>query len=64
MDQDHALPKEKLKSLSEMVHCPLRLLGVNSIVTHASVRADNHSCVARTCWVSLKSSHLVDNTAL
>ena len=32
-DEDRALPKEKLKSLSKMLHCPLRLIGVNSIVT-------------------------------
>ena len=39
----------------------------SSTVRRVSVRADNHSCVARTCQVSLECSHLIDykrNTAL
>ena len=32
LDQDRALPKEKLKSLNERLHGPIRLSGVDSIV--------------------------------
>ena len=52
LDKDRTLAKEKLKSLTERLE---------------SGRADNRSCVARTCEVSLERSHLVDyggNTAL
>ena len=64
MDKDRALPKEKLKSLTERLRGPLRLSGVDSIVTQSSSRqewADNSSCVGRTCQISLERSHLVDN---
>ena len=70
-DKDCALPKEKLKSLTERLHGPLRLSGVDRIVTQSFLcqegPADNHSCVARTCQVSLECSPPVDyedNTAL
>ena len=36
LDKDHALPKEKLKSLTKSQHGPLRLSGADSIVTQSS----------------------------
>ena len=68
LDKDRMLPKEKLKSLTERLCGPLRLSGVDSIVTQSSSHLEGPTtCVARTCQVSLKHSHLVDyegNTAL
>ena len=69
LDKDNALPKEKLKSLTERLYGPLQLSCMDSIVTKfiMSERADNCSCVAITCQVSLEHSYLVDykgNTAL
>ena len=69
-DKDRTLPKEKLKSSAERLRGPLRLSSMDRIVTQnllMSGRADNHSCVATTCQVSLECSHLVDyegNTVL
>ena len=37
-DKDLALPKEKLKSLAERLRGPLRLSGVDRIVTQSSSR--------------------------
>ena len=57
-------------SLTERLRGPLRLSGVDSIVTPSSrVRKGRQprSCVPRTCQVGLERSHLVDyegNTAL
>ena len=36
LDKDRALPKEMLKSLTERLRGPLRLSGVDSIVTQSS----------------------------
>ena len=36
LDKDCTLPKEKLKSLAERLHGPLRLSGVDRIVTQSS----------------------------
>ena len=35
LDKDRALPKEKLKSLTERLRGPLQLSGVDSIVTQS-----------------------------
>ena len=73
LDKDCPLSKEKLKSLAERLCGPLRLymssVDIQECNTKflASGRDDNCFCVARTCQVSLKYSHLVDykgNTAL
>ena len=62
MDKNHALPKEKLISLTERLRGPLQLSGMNSIATQS---ADNHSCVAIELALE-RLVHLVDyegNTA-
>ena len=51
LDNDHALLKEKRKSLNESLRGPLRLSGMDNIANTkfvASGRADNRSLVART----------------
>ena len=45
LDKDRALPKEKLKSLTEMLSGPLRLSGVDSIVTQSSSRQEGPTTV-------------------
>ena len=40
LHKDRALPKEKLKSLAERLHGPLRLSGVDRIVTQSSSRQE------------------------
>ena len=55
--------RKPLNSLIERLCSPLRLSFMGSFKTQrviVSGRADNCSCVARTCQVSLKQSHLVD----
>ena len=44
-DKDHALPKEKLKSLAERLRSPLRLSGVDRIVTQSSSRQEGPTTV-------------------
>ena len=44
-DKDRALPKEKLKSLAERLRGPLRLLGVDRIVTQSSSRQEGPTTV-------------------
>ena len=46
LDEDCALPKEKLKNLTERLRGPLQLLGVDSIVTHTStLHQERHTTV-------------------
>ena len=45
LDKDRALPKEKLKSLTERLHGPFRLSGVDSIVTQSSSRQEGPTTV-------------------
>ena len=40
LDKDRALPKEKVKSLTERLRSPFRLSGVDSIVTQSSSRQE------------------------
>ena len=61
------LPKEILNCLTEWLCGPLRLSGVDSILTWSSSCQEAFLCRYRTCQVSLKRSHLVDyegNTAM
>ena len=45
LDKDPTLPKEKLKSLAERLRGPLRLSGVDSIVTQSSSRQEGPTTV-------------------
>ena len=45
LDKDPVLPKEKLESLAERLHGPLRLSGVGSIVTQSSSRQEGPTTV-------------------
>ena len=44
-DKNHALPKEKLKSLTERLRSPLQLSGVDRIVTQSSSRQERPTTV-------------------
>ena len=45
LDKDRTLPKEMLKSLTERLRGPLRLSGVDSIVTQSSSRQEGLTTV-------------------
>ena len=45
LDKDHALTKEKLKSLTERLCGPFKLSGVDSIVTQSSLRQEGWTTV-------------------
>ena len=45
LDKDRALPKEKLKSLTERLRGPLPLSGVDSIVTQSTSRQEGPTTV-------------------
>ena len=45
LDKDHALTKEKLKSLTERLRGPFELSGVDSIVTQSSSRQEGPTTV-------------------
>ena len=45
LDKDRGLPKEMLKSLTERLRGPLRLSGVDSIVTQSSSRREGPTTV-------------------
>ena len=71
LGKDRALPKEKLKSLTEKLCGPLQLYMSSVNVTQTSSCQEGPTIVpvhvARTCQVSLECSHLVDyegNTVL
>ena len=44
-DKDGTLPKEKLKSLAERLRGPLRLSGVDRIVTRSSSRQEGPTTI-------------------
>ena len=45
LDKNSVLPKEMLKSLTERLHGPLRLSGMDSIVTQSSSRQEGPTAV-------------------